>query len=219
MWWFLDKNAAGREAPGPGADRRLHQQHLLGLVPDISSQVLDDPTAIKVWLPEIVAGTVKWLADYDGISQSAWLRDLLIRYLYGRLALRAWQLRSEQAADARRFSRKRVDRTTGRWVYLVPQLGKNTVDFKLWIGRQMRNDLQALADHAGTRLSPFVREAIVGDLLGHGNLPERPGLFADAGPAAEAWERGEPVPMTEVPGEEHKGLGTPEREWRDLAHP
>ena len=44
-----------------------------------------------------------------------------------------------------------------------------------------------LAKHAGVGLSPFVREAIVGDLLGRGSLPERPEIMGVPTAAALPW--------------------------------
>lgn len=111
-----------------------------------------------------------------------------------------------------RFSRQAVDRSAGRWIYKVPQLGKNTVAFKIWISRPMRDDLMVLAGHAGVGLSPFVREAIVGDLLGRGSLPERPAIMGASTEAAKAWELDKPVPVEAVEETAFNGLGEA-KEW------
>ena len=223
MWWFLNKTkpACGTERlhsdnSDPSlSTKRLQEDRLLSLTPDLSQRLLPADVAIKIWLPHTVAHTVKWFADYEGVSQSDWLRQLLIEYTYGKVAAFGQNLRSERNADSGiRFSRRPVDRSSGRWVYLVPQLGKNTVAFKLWIGRQMRDDLQTLANHAQVGLSPFVREAIIGNLLGRGSLPERPQLFDPPEPCAAAWENDEAVFVEEVPEDEYTGLGAIEREWR-----
>lgn len=229
MWWFLNKSSQAAEDEGKDRDRsnppinaeRLQEEHLLSLTPDLSLRLLPADVAIKIWLPPIVASTVKWLADYEEVSQSNWLRQLLIEYTYGKVAAFGQNLRAQRRAEnAILFSRQAVDRSSGRWIYLVPQLGKNAVAFKLWIGRQMRDDLQALANHAQIGLSPFVREAIIGSLLGRGSLPERPQLFDPPGPSATAWENDEAVSMKEVPEDEHTDLGAVEREWReDAARP
>lgn len=226
MWWFLNKKeqASGTESlPSDKSDasfstKRLQEDHLLSLTPDLSQRLLPADVAIKIWLPHTVASTVKWFADYEGVSQSNWLRQLLIEYTYGKVAAFGQNLRSQRDADSGiRFSRRPVDRSSGRWIYLVPQLGKNTVAFKLWIGRQMRDDLQTLADHAQVGLSPFVREAIIGNLLGRGSLPERPQLFDPPEPCATAWENDEAVSVAEVTEEEYTGLGAVEREWHENA--
>jgi len=222
MWWFLKGRQRQSDQAGIIGYGRLEATHLLTLTPDLSARLEPADVAIKIWLPEMVACTVKYVADYEGISQSAWLREVLIAYVYGRVASLAQRIRRERstttaAADAEvpLFSRKPVDRTTGRWVYLVPQLGKNTVAFKLWVSAQMRDDLLVLAEHANVALSAFVREAIVADLLGRGSLPERPAIIGEPGPTAEAWERGEDVPSAAVEEAAHHGLGEAQRIWRE----
>lgn len=212
MWWFVKSRAEKPDVDPVRQERYRKEKLLLELAPDLSERLLPANVAIKIWLPELVARTIKWMANYEGQSQSEWLRRLLVAYLYGRVALAAQRLREENRDDIR-FSRKAVDRTQGRWVYLVPQLGKNTVAFKLWVSEQMRDDLQVLADHAQVGLSPFVRETIISDLLGRASLPERPKMFAEITPDALRWERGEEVPVREV--EEFGGLGEAEQVWRE----
>lgn len=209
MWWFLNK----AQKPGSvkdGGSRLQTEEQLLAQVPDLRALVEQD-VAIKIWLPELIALTLKWVADYEGKSQSSWVRERLFVYVYGRVAQLAQYIREERTAI--RFSRTAVDRGAGRWIYKVPQLGKNTVAFKVWVSRQMRDDLEVLANHAGVGLSPFVREAIVGDLLGRGSLPERPEIMGMATDAATAWERDEAVPVEPVEEESFNGLGEAERVW------
>lgn len=212
MWWFLNK----AQKPGSvkdGESRLQTEEQLLAQVPDLRALVEQD-VAIKIWLPELIALTLKWVADYEGTSQSSWVRERLFVYVYGRVAQLAQYIREER--DAIRFSRTAVDRGAGRWIYKVPQLGKNTVAFKVWVSRQMREDLEVLANHAGVGLSPFVREAIVGDLLGRGSLPERPEIMGMATDAATAWERDEAVPVEPVEEESFNGLGEAERVWVEV---
>ena len=171
----------------------------------------DHDVAIKIWLPERVAQTMKWLADYEGISQSGWVRSQLTSYVYGQVAVLVQQICAEKHICL--FARNLVDRGADRLVYLVPQLGKNTVAFKVCINQQMRDDLQVLATHAGVTLSPFVREALIGVLLGRGSLPERPEIMGQASTAALAWERDEPVKLAQIEEAEFDGLGEAERVW------
>ncbi len=217
MWWFTRKAEKSPPVEAINWARQVEDQ-LLALVPDMSAIAKAQDVAIKIWLPESVAQTVKWLATYDGDSQSAWLRDRLMNYVYGRVAALAQRIQRERAErDAPRFSRPPVDRTQGRWIYKVPQLGKNTIAFKLWVSEQMRADLQVLADHSQVPLSAFVREAIVADLLGRASLPERPEIMGQPTPAAEAWERGEEVPTLESEQEPPGGLGEFELVWQEDA--
>lgn len=214
MWWF-SKNAQG-ELAAPVNVREQSESQLVELMPDLTETIEGPRAPIKIWLPEIVARTVKYLAGEAGESQSAWLRDLLVTYTYGRAAMKALEIRERQLLHEQpMFSRKMVDRTQGRWIYLVPQLGKNTVAFKLWASEQMKTDLSVLAEHAGTQLSAFVREIIIADLLGHATLPERPQVSDPVSPAAVAWERGEEVLVAEVSESDYDGLGDAERVWRE----
>ncbi len=145
------------------------------------------------------------------MSQSNWVRDRLFVYVYGRVAHLAQKIRQER--NAIRFSRSAVDRGAGRWVYKVPQLGKNTIAFKVWISQQLKDDLEILAKHAGVSLSAFVREAIVGDLLGRGSLPERPEILGSPTQAAIAWEKGDEVAIETVEDGDFNDLGEAERVW------
>ena len=218
MWWFLNKSrpaALPVRLPVHVSEREQAKQSMLDVVSDMSK--LDDHNiAIKIWLPERVAQTMKWLADYEGVSQSNWVRAQLKSYVYGRVAvlvqrIREQQMRVEESHIA--FSRGSVDRGAGRWVYLVPQLGKNTVAFKVWVSQQMRDDLQVLATHASVALSPFVREALVGALLGRGSLPERPEIMGQPSADALAWERDEKVEVTQIEEADYDGLCEAERAW------
>ncbi|HNE71616.1 MAG TPA: hypothetical protein PLJ81_05535 [Giesbergeria sp.] len=219
MWWFARKAQQAAESPSSAPARLSPEQLLLEQVPDMRAMLEDNDVALKIWLPDVVGRTVKWLADYEGQNQSQWLRELLMAYVYGRAALLAQRIRTDRDGAARpddgiRFSRAPVDRTQGRWVYKVPQLGKNVVAFKLWLSRQMCADLQALADHAQVGLSPFVREAIIADLLGRASLPERPAILGQvAHEAALAWERGEEVPVHQIAVEAFDGVGEAQLEW------
>ncbi len=216
MWWFTRKASQQPQASGI-SPRQQAEEHLIALVPDMTAITEEQDATIKIWLPEIIARTVKWLADHEGVSQSAWLRERLMVYVYGRVAVQAMHIRHQRTQrDEVRFSRRAVDRTNGRWIYKVPQLGKNTVAFKLWVSEQMRADLQVLADHAQVALSAFAREAIVADMLGRASLPERPEIMGHPTAAAEAWERGEDVPVVEVLAEQFDDLGESERVWREF---
>ena len=213
MWWFLRKSqpaALPVRLPVRANEREQAKQGLLDAIPDMS-RLEDHNVAIKIWLPERVAQTMKWLADYEGVSQSNWVRSQLICYVYGRVAVMVQQMRIEE--NRIMFSRGKVDRGAGRWVYLVPQLGKNTVAFKVWVSWQMRDDLQVLASHADVALSPFVREALVGALLGRGSLPERPEIMGQPSAAALAWEGDETVEVAQIEGAEFDGLGEAEMVW------
>lgn len=194
MWWFLRKKneAVNTESPDSGdgaygvSSRVRSEQELLSQVPDLS-HLEEHDVAVKVWLPEVVASTLKWVADYHGVSQSSWVRERLIEYVYGHAARLAYEIQQRNRSDTVKFSRSGVE--AGQSDYQLPQLGKNAVPFKLWLSNQLRADLQILAGHAGLELSPFVREMIIGELLGRGSLPERPAIIGEPDAAALEWER------------------------------
>jgi hypothetical protein len=218
MWWFLKKAPLSLSNPDPAHGARwLTETQLLAQVPDLGALDTQE-LALKIWLPEAVAQMLKWVADYEGVSQSGWVREHLLVYVYGHVAALARRIRAERAEHHRpMFARKSVDRQAGRWIYKVPQLGKNTVAFKVWISQQLRDDLDVLATHAGVGLSPFVREAIIGELWGRGSLPERPQILGVPSSAADAWERGEAVPVEPVEEDAFNHLGDAERVWLDAA--
>lgn len=216
MWWFARK----AKAASASSEQILpveSEEQLLKLVADLD-HVTKQEVAIKIWLPISIARTLKWVAEYQGVSQSNWIRQRLFAYMYGSAAMLAREIRARRDGhDEVRFARGPVDRNVGRYVYQVPQLGKNTVAFKVWVSQRMRDDLTTLAVHAGTRLSPFVREAIAGDLLGRGSLPERPSIMGRPTEQAIAWERDETVPMCDVEEHAFDHLGDAERKWVDKA--
>jgi hypothetical protein len=215
MWWFLKKeNVQTPDVDASASPRVRSEAQLLAQLPDPGPS--SHEVAIKIWLPELVARLLKSVTDYEGVSQSSWVRERLYGYLYGQAALLARRIRAKlEGIETPMFSRKPVDRASGRWVYKVPQLGKNTIAFKVWVSQQMRDDLEILAKHAGVGLSPFVREAIVGDLLGRGSLPERPEIMGAPTAAAMAWERDEAVPTETIEEAAFDGLCEADRVWTE----
>lgn len=208
MWPFLKrrKQESGEILPRPNESSPsrtlLSYDELLSGLGDFSDLAHDD-IALKFWLPEPVERALDDLAKYYQVSISMMVRMLLVDYVYGRYALaymRENQLGIHRITHPTMFSRSGPPPGT-KQVFKVPELGKNIAPVKVWIPERLRNDLQALAGHADVLLSRFVREIIIGAVLGRGTLPERPELrHFKATQEAEAWERGEPVPMREEEG-------------------
>lgn len=209
MWFFL-KRAAKQETDQPYTPR-LHSAppakvvnyaDMIAGMGDFEDLANED-VALKFWLPDPVERALEDLAKYYDVSVSLLVRILLADYVYGRYALA--YMRENQVGIHRRDSDPPMFcRSTGssaqqlKRIYKVPELGKNIAPIKVWIAQRQKNDLQVLADHAGVLLSKFVRELIVGGVLGRGTLPERQGLAVQPMPIAEAWEQGQDVPMREV---------------------
>ena len=115
MWWFLNKSRPAAVS-AEQSKREQAEQGLMDAVPDMS-RLDDHDVAIKIWLPERVAQTMKWLADYEGVSQSNWVRSQLASYVYGHVAVLAQQIRERQLRVQENrimFSRGSVDRGVGR---------------------------------------------------------------------------------------------------------
>jgi hypothetical protein len=62
-------------------------------------------------------------------------------------------------------------------------------------------------------VSPFVRQAIILDLLGWARLPERPGMYGGVAPQPLRWERDEEMPVREVG--HFDGVGETQEVWRE----
>ena len=220
MWWFLkSRSALDSTQPSEVPDaphmraRNANEAEILDTVPDMRAWAKHD-TAVKVWLPEPGARLMKCVADIDGVSQSSWARECLFEYVYGRAASIAYRLQQRQdAASLVMFSRSPVDRTKGRYIYKVPQLGKDIVAFKFWVNERLKADLEVLAQHAQIQLSPFVREAVLGRLYGRASLPERPNAQVQPTAAAADWESGHEVTMREIEEADFQDLGWAEKEW------
>lgn len=217
MWWFARKVEQAFPVAETSWTRQVEDQ-LLAMVPDLCTVASRRDSVIRLWLPEVVARTVKWCAAYEGESQSVWLRERLMAYVYGCVTAQALRIRHQRLEhDEPRPNRRPGCRTHGRWVYKVPQLGEDIVAFQLRVSSQMRTDLQALADHAQLHIAAFAREAIIAELLGRASLPGRAEILGQPTPAAEAWERGEDVPILELEQEPPDGLGEPELVWQEQA--
>lgn len=87
MWWFLKTKAERQAGLRSGFSRRQQEDYLLELAPNLNERLGTNDVALKIWLPQVAANAVKLIADYEGESQSAWMRKLLIRYVYGRMAV------------------------------------------------------------------------------------------------------------------------------------
>lgn len=209
MWFFLkrrEKETSPQTFPDPAETPRVLSGEAMA---DFSFLATED-VALKFWLPEPVERALEDMASFYRVSVSLVVRMLLVDYVYGRYAL-AYMQENESGIFQRKkaaplFSRRPPQPGTCQ-VYKVPELGKNIAPVKVWIAQRLRDDLVILADHADVLLSRFVREIIVGAVLGRGTLPERPELRAISGTTASAaWEQGEEVPMREVELNEIRAL-------------
>jgi hypothetical protein len=197
MWFFLGRKK--KQPQEPGNRHSLTRQDLIAGLGDFSD-LETEGVALKFWLPEAMEDVLEELAIYYHVSVSLMVRILLAEYVYGRYAIVFMQEKAlgifHREPDVR-FSRS-WDASQAPDVYKVPELGKNIAPIKVWIPVRLKDDLGVLASHADVLLSRFVREIIIGSVLGRGTLPERPELHAQPTLNSDAWEQGQLVPMREV---------------------
>lgn len=119
---------------------------------------------LTFWIPERVDALLAEHECRNGTSRSDLLRGILRQYLYGLSG-------APQTTHARAMPP--VQPARGQWGGRIPQLGKNSIEAKLWLPCRWRDDLTALAAEAGITRSHFAREVVVAQLLGHAYLPAR----------------------------------------------
>ncbi len=152
---------------------------------------------VKVWLPEPMDLILRELSEYFVLSRTELIKQTLFIYVYGRYRFEQMRLQKKGFfAPPILFSRS-GDRTktplrkstkseeealknpvdTGDWDGDEPatqaSLGKNFFNYKVWMPERMRDDAARLADHAGIKLSHFIREVLISTYMGHLRLPER----------------------------------------------
>jgi predicted DNA-binding protein len=143
---------------------------------------------MKVWLPEPVDVALKQLTEDSSHSRSKHIREMLFNYVYGRYAFEQMKAQGdgffyEEPAESSVMFSCTVNR--------APALGKNSINYKVWLPVKLREDLRTLANEAGITLSLFVREALISALLGHITLPERAIVLQQARDTPEDWPQEE----------------------------
>lgn len=158
--------------------------------------------SVKVWLPEPIDLILRELADYFSLSRTELIKQTLFIYVYGRYRFEQMRLQKEgffrqqamfsRSGDRtknplRKLSKKELDELKAKveekqeeandWDGDEPvtqqSLGKNFLNYKVWMPTLLRDDAARLADHAGIKLSHFIREILISTYMGHLRLPER----------------------------------------------
>lgn len=153
--------------------------------------------SVKVWLPEPIDLILRELADYFSLSRTELIKQTLFIYVYGRYRFEQMRLQKEgffrqlpmfsrsgdrTKAPLRKLSKKeqeelkrQVEASSGDSDEPATQasLGKNFFNYKVWMPTLLRDDAARLADHAGIKLSHFIREVLISTYMGHLRLPER----------------------------------------------
>ena len=131
----------------------------------------DCSASIKVWLPDRIESLLNELAFVQECSNNEIARALLFIHLYGlsdyeamRLQQKGWfKPRPLKNAAMALVSTAKFSRSSTN---AYPELGKNIHAFRLWLPKDMRQDLQKVAVDNGKLLSPYVREFLIRQLLG-----------------------------------------------------
>lgn len=140
-------------------------------------QLRNCDTPLKFWLSEPVEKMIDEMCAFQDTSASDLIRQILFIHLYGRYDLFGLIERQDNTFKLNgriRFSES-IDEVKGS----VPPVAKNIADVKVWIPKQMKADLQGLADGSGKKLSAYVREVLQVHLFG--TIPPH-GMALDAAP-------------------------------------
>lgn len=218
--WPLFSNKS-EPVPEPPRRKALSLDSLLDGMGNLRELDSHD-TALKFWLPEPAEKAMAEFARLQGTSMSSMLREFLATHCYGAYVVQLLRdMDPEIFKDPNiRFSIRGSDddRKVRKVTYWVPELGKNIAPVKIWVSNRLREDLQALAEHAKIPLSQYLREITISRLLGHGMLPKRPEMLrAVPLPSADAWCDDQEVPWIEVDEETFQKFpdGREEIEWED----
>jgi hypothetical protein len=170
--------------PTQSPTNTLSLSHLLPGIQDFSEFKQHD-SALKFWLPVVIADCVSDMAKRNGVSANESLRQFFVQHCYGVVA---YQLLLDYDGSLFKdfegpvFSNKPSNQRPGKTridAYWLPDLGKSTSPIKVWLPLRVRTDLQALADHVGVSLSQYAREIVISRSVGHAKLPMRATMLDD----------------------------------------
>lgn len=215
MWPFLTRT---RQKQNEQSDQPKLKFRLLQCGLKLEMFKYENRVALKFWLPKLVAEALEELAGLQSITMSAMLREFFLSHVYGVYVVTCFKQRNPDCLKEHQifFSIsgssyvKKRDPT-----YWVPELGKNVAPIKLWIPKELKSDLQTLADHSGIKLSQYTREITISRLLGHGTLPMRDEMLTAVPlPDADRWCDEQTVAMKQVDRATHKLFAEMEVEIR-----
>jgi len=134
-----------------------------------------DNTAVKIWIPEVLDECLSALSERFEQSKSDLARNGLMLHVHGRyvfeqlVANRLWKLkRRVEQEDNVKYSLE----GTGIQLEDAPRpafiqaFGKNSIALKVWMPRQLKNDLASLGFNAGQTTSEYMRRALTAYYLG-----------------------------------------------------
>ena len=135
---------------------------------------------VKFHVSEPIRKALDEMAEYHDSNLLVIVRHIIFVALYGSYDLHALGERGNKefmpykARSADRdmqilYSRSRSGPAPTR--PHPPDLGKNLDNIKIWLPKRMVDDLDALADEAGSNRSAFLREVLIQHLFGRMQLP------------------------------------------------
>lgn len=150
----------------------------------------DDLVQLRVWLPEPLKEALWRISEYQYENVSEYVRDFLAIHLYGvheviRMEKDGTGIHYDPmyAEGLRKYS---LERTREH----IPHLGKNIYGLKLYLQKQVKQDLQDAAESFAIPLSRYVRHLLVSHVFGHNFWPHPlPSWMIQKDDAADAWEQ------------------------------
>jgi hypothetical protein len=132
---------------------------------------------ITLWLPDSVERIVEAMADERQTTRSKLLRHILFRHLYGTLDLHALARRGNQTYSGWHDEEPMKKASSKRFELMVefkpqvldnvPDLEHSVANLKVFVSRQIKEDLASMARIKGMQLSAYARHVVMTDLLGH----------------------------------------------------
>jgi hypothetical protein len=134
-----------------------------------------DDTSVKIWIPEPLDDCLADLSTRFEQSKSDLARNGLMIHVHGRyvfeqlVANRLWKLtRRIEREDTVKYSMDGICiklEDSPRPAF-IQAFGKNTFDLKVWMPRQLKEDLESLAIDSGQTGSEYMRRALTAYYLG-----------------------------------------------------
>lgn len=141
-----------------------------------TEQLHKNNTVLRFWLPEEAKQAMEEAVRSNKTTTARYLRELFVVYLYGEHALQ--RMRQQKTGlyyvpPPEPDSGIRYSISMPTTVDTVAELGKSIIPVKLYLAGKIKDDLQQVADAAGTPLSTFIREILISHLFGHVFLHEK----------------------------------------------
>lgn len=136
---------------------------LSNLIPERSYQGLNTQSEqLRVWLPDPAKIALDEITERAETSMTVYLIEYFVTYLYGQHELQ--RMRETRTGLYEPKLLKACAMAAG--VPEQPNLGKNIFPIKMFVPKQIKVDLQSLADRIEVTLGEYVRSLICAHLFG-----------------------------------------------------